>query len=199
VSRGGGALLAVGLLVASLSAGRVWVRFTLRDPVLGPQSQDATGYAVAPALSACGLMALAALLVVLLTRRRARLGGLLVLALSAVWAGWIVGEVLGDPSAAARAGLEQPGAAGPSVPVAGVETTPWPWVCALGVLVVVLGLLWLGWSWSRRRTGPGLARGISPSPGRPRPGASPLSDAERARRNNSDAWSQLSEGKDPTD
>jgi len=105
VNRPGVVVLGLGLVTAAVSAGRVWVRFTVQDPVLGLQSQGASGYAAAPALSACGLMALAALLVLLLTRRWARATGLVVLSASAVAAAWLVGGVLRDPLGAARASL----------------------------------------------------------------------------------------------
>jgi len=199
MSRSGGLLVGLGLFVASVSAGREWVRFTVRDPVLGLDARGATGYTVAPALSACGLVALAAVLVILLTRRRARISGLVVLAVSAVWAAWLIVGAVGDPVASAEAALTAPGAGGTAAQVVQSSATPWPWVCAAGTVLLLAGVVWLVWSWAvvqrAGRTAGSSASSAAPSPG----GAAPSSEAERARRSNHDAWRDLSDGKDPTD
>jgi len=198
VNRPSVVVLGLGLVTAAVSAGRVWVRFTVQDPVLGLQSQGASGYAAAPALSACGLMALAALLVLLLTRRWARATGLVVLSASAVAAAWLVGGVLRDPLGAARASLAEPGVTGAAVRVVRGGATVWPWTFAMAVLLVLVGASWLGWSWwvqarTRREVGPAAVSRRQP------PAAATPSDADRERRSNHDAWRELSEGKDPTD
>ncbi|MGB7450389.1 MAG: Trp biosynthesis-associated membrane protein [Ornithinimicrobium sp.] len=199
MNRYGRVLLGLGLLVATLSAGRDWVRFTVRDPVLGLQAREATGYALAPALSACGLMALAAVLVLLLTRRRARVSGLVVLAVSAAWATWLVADVMLDPVAAAEASLADPAVRGATAEVLRGGATAWPWIFAAAVVVVLIGITWVAWSWwgqSRTRVAHRPPEAATSRPTAPSP---PLSDVERARRDNHDAWDDLSDGKDPTD
>ncbi|HKJ11860.1 MAG TPA: Trp biosynthesis-associated membrane protein [Ornithinimicrobium sp.] len=198
MSRYGTLLLGLGLLLSAVAGSRVWARVTVQDPVLGLQTRDVAGSALSPALSACALVALAATLVLVLTRGRARLSGLVVLVGSALWAAWLTVQALRDPVASARGVVTGPDLDGAAAEVLRGGATMWPWICLAGIVLVLAGTACLAWAWlatSRRpsaspSTGP-LQRGGAATP--------PLSDAERARRANHDAWKDLSDGRDPTD
>lgn len=198
-----GALIALGLLLGSVTAGRVWVRFTLTDPVLGPQALTATGYEASPALSAVSILALAAGLVVLLTRHTPRMVALLVLVADSTWAAWLAVAVLIDPADAVRQqDIAQVGTlTAEGLPVSADSSTLWVAVFLGAAAAVLAGCVILFIDVMRGRALVRTARSTAPRATPPastesRPDAS--SPAEVERRANAAAWNELSEGKDPT-
>lgn len=194
--------LLIGALVAAVTGGRVWVRFTVDDPVLGPGARAASGYAVSSALSAACVVALAAGLAALLTRRTPRSIALLVLALDAAWGSWLTVRVLADParalvgSGSGDLGLTATG----ELSAQGAQTTVYVAVFLGAAVVVTCSAILVAVGTSTRLT---KATSRSPS-GSSKTAISEsvssrtLTTAERERRANAAAWDDLSRGDDPT-
>ncbi len=179
-----GCALAGGLALSA--GGQTWATVTVtRPPPLPPVTEVLTGSAVAPLVTASGLVLLAAAVAVLAVRGVGRAAvGALVAAAGGVL-GWAGGGVLvsgPDPTPTA-----------PGESAATDLTTGWPVVClvaaavavAAGLLVLVRGRRWPGMGRRYERT-PGAA---TPAPARAR------TDEDRAL----DAWRALDRGDDPTD
>ena len=182
-------LAGVALGVAVLAvAGTGWVRATATSAIDPAVPVTVTGAAVAPAVSAGGLVVLAAAAALTLGGRWGRrlaaggvaLGGALVVAGS-------VGA-LAEPGRAARAAAQA--AVGVDVLGAPATLTAMPWLAlVLGASAVVLGLWTVvvadGWSDAPRRHEGG---------GGPEVRASPAAAGLQEH----DAWDALSRGDDPT-
>ncbi|MGB3256697.1 MAG: Trp biosynthesis-associated membrane protein [Ornithinimicrobium sp.] len=190
-----GWLAVVGGALVALSGGRTWVRFTVQDPVLGEGLRTVSGYAASTALSAAGVLGLAAALTGLLTRRRLRMLAMVVLSLDAVWALWLVVQVARDPAEAARQGVsgELQATTTGTVAISQASTTPWVWVFAAGAVLIAVGAAWLALRAGRPPT-------VIPPPTTARdPDQGPqLPQTEVERRANTAAWNDLSRGDDPT-
>ncbi len=194
--------LLIGGLVAAITGGRVWVRFTVDDPVLGPSARAASGYAVSSALSAACIVALAAGLAALLTRRSPRTVALLVLAVDAGWGSWLTLRVLRDPARALSTsgspdlGLTATG----ELSAQGAQTTFYVYVFFAAALVAACAALVVAVT-TRVHSGRAPADSSAPraqaAQGRAKP-AKFLSAAERERRASAAAWDDLSRGNDPT-
>ncbi|MGB3763871.1 MAG: Trp biosynthesis-associated membrane protein [Ornithinimicrobium sp.] len=190
-----GWLAVVGGALIALSGGRTWVRFTVQDPVLGESLRTASGYAASTALSAAGVLGLAAALTGLLTRRRVRMLALVVLSLDAMWALWLVVQVARDPTDSARQGVseELQATTTGTVAISQASTTPWVWVFAAGAVLIAVGATWLALRAGRES-------GATPSSATDRDLGSgrQLPQTEVERRANTAAWNDLSRGNDPT-
>ncbi len=189
-----GWLAVVGGGVIALSGGRTWVRFTVQDPVLGEGLRTASGYAASTALSAAGVLGLAAALTGLLTRRRLRMLAMVVLSVDALWALWLVAQVVRDPAGAASQGVsdELQATTTGTVAVSQASITLWVWLFAVGAVLVAIGAAWLAWRAGR----PGV---VTTAPAdAPTPPDQQLPQTEVQRRANTAAWNDLSRGDDPT-
>lgn len=193
-------LLLGGLLLSVVAAGRTWLVVATTDPVLGEISVDAAGADLSPAITGALVLAGAASLVALLTRGWSRRISAVVLCLAGVWACWLALSVLLAPEAAAvnaaQAGGNTPGALGSTAAtVSGVQVSLWPWVFALAAALMALGAV--GSLWATLRPERPAAE-----PGHPAAqdatGDSDLPATERRRRENAQAWDDLSDGKDLT-
>ncbi len=192
----------IGGFVAAFTGGRVWVRFTVEDPVLGPGARTASGYAVSSALSAACIVALAAGLAALLTRRTPRSIALLVLALDAAWGAWLSIRVVSDPnqalvtSGSPDLGLTTTG----ELSAQGVETTLYAYVFLVAAVAVAAGAIMVVVGTRRRFSRPkaSLVTSDTAAAQRGTAAARPLPAAERERRANAAAWEELSRGEDPT-
>lgn len=191
----------IGGLVAAITGGRVWVRFTVEDPVLGPSARAASGYAVSSALSAACIVALAAGLAALLTRRTPRSIALLVLALDAAWGSYLTVRVLADPaqalitSGSPDLGLTVTG----EVSAQGAQTTVYAYAFLVAAVVVTGAAFLVAVGTSARfaaRTS--HASSMAAQPTKSGAAAKPLPAAERERRANAAAWDDISRGDDPT-
>lgn len=194
------ALLVAGL-VAAITGGRVWVNFTVEDPVLGPGARTATGYAVSSALSAACIVALAAGLAALLTRRVPRIVALAVLALAAAWGVWLTMGVLRDPALA----LTSTGSPDLGLTTAGglsaqdAQSTFYVYAFGGAAIVAALASMLLAITTSGLlSTSPSAASAGAPAQHRDARPAKALSVAERERRASAAAWDDLSRGHDPT-
>lgn len=146
------AWLGVGVAAIALlgAAGRPWAVLSGTDPVLGPTRVELSGSELVPVVPALCLVALAALLVGLLTGRGVRrVAGALALA-AGVAAGFLVVRVLADPVSAVAASSASgtgttTGAGGPvRDPVASgaAELTLWPWLAlVLAVALAAAGVM----------------------------------------------------------
>lgn len=193
------AVLIAGL-VAAFTGGRVWVRFTVDDPVLGPGARAATGYAVSSALSAACIVALAAGLAALLTRRSPRSIALLILAVDAAWGSWLTLRVLTDPAQAASTsgspdfGLTVTG----ELSAQGAHTTVYAFMFLAAAVIVACAAIVVAVGTSTLFAHPttqASAVALRETKGGT---AKPLPAAEYERRANAAAWNDLSRGNDPT-
>lgn len=198
IRRASWAMVIAGIL-AAITGGRVWVRYTVEDPVLGPGARAASGYAVSSALSAACIVALAAGLAALLTRRTPRGVALLVLALDAAWGVWLTVRVVANPAqAVATSGSSDLGLT--TTADVGAATTPYPFIFLGAAAVVTVSALLVARATSQRfaRTGAPRAASAPDITARGRGPARPLPAAERERRANAATWDELSRGEDPT-
>lgn len=192
----------IGGLVAAITGGQVWVRFTVDDPVLGPSARAASGYAVSSALSAACIVALAAGLAALLTRRTPRSIALLVLALDAAWGSYLTVRVLAVPaqalitSGSPELGLTATG----DLSAQGAQTTVYAYVFLVAAVIVACAAIVVAVGTSARsaaRTSEASSSATEPTKSGVTT-AKPLPAAERQRRANAAAWDDISRGDDPT-
>ncbi len=192
------AALAVALLVA---ASRTWVSAALPDPLggAGGTPVELAGSAVAGAVSALGLVALAAAGAVAAARGLLLRASAVVLALAGAGAAGAALTAVRDPAAAVAGSARVAGAAGAAA--TGVEVSAWPWLALVPAAGLVLVGGWAAFTGPRWRpaerfetasaaapttgrvTGPTTTATPAPAPGPTRPAA---------------LWDGLSRGEDPT-
>lgn len=204
-------LLLTGALTAVVGAGRTWLSVQFQDPVLGTSAAQVTGSAVTGTVSAAGLLAAAATLVILLTRGVARGTGLVLALLAGGWLLWTGVNVAVDPTAAARSagragGSGSPGALLGPEPVSpaaagyAADATLWPLIVATAGLVTMCGVA--AAVWSGRHAGRSGEDGAAASAGEALP-TRPVTEVSPQESDGPDAaaraWEDLSAGRDPTD
>jgi uncharacterized membrane protein (TIGR02234 family) len=184
-----GCAVAGGLALSA--GGQTWATVTVtRTPPLPPVTETLTGSAVAPLVTAAGLLLLAAAVAVLAVRGAGRIAVGVLVALAGAALGWSAVRVLvGGPDTATP---------GPGEQRAADLAAAWPVLVvvaavvavAAGLLVAVRGRRWpaMGRRYERG-PGAGQARGQARAPERAR------TDEDRAL----DAWRALDRGDDPTD
>ncbi len=197
-SKAGVVLLALlGAGVALASGGRVWVRGTVDDAVLGASQIEGAGSEVASGVIVLALTAGAAALVTATSGRVTRRVTLGVLLLATLGLGSFVVRVLVDPSGSLGAVAARATGRSGSIQTA-ASATAWPWLALVAVIVLlaswVAGLLgarrWAGLS-SRYET-PGQTPGQTAGQGAGQTAGS------RGERVGSD-WERLTAGEDPTE
>lgn len=143
-------LVALGVLVVLIGAGRTWVSGTVTDPVLGGTIVQASGTATGATLVAGGLLAGAALLAGLVGSRPVRLAASLCLAAAAVLVALPAGRALTSASdVVADAAADLPGAVTTGHSVSQVATTIWPWLGLVAALLILAGAAASLVVWSR--------------------------------------------------
>lgn len=175
------ALCALGAGILLLAAGRTWVTVSQRLPAGTAAQVAASGNSLQP-VTATGLVALAAVVAVLATRRAGRAVVGVLLVLDAALAAWLVRAFFSELGRGLRVG-------GPEGLIAlsgrsGTDVSAWPWVALAGaVLVACSGLLVL----TRGRRWPGMSGRYDRSAAQP-----------RARTPDQAMWDALDKGDDPT-
>jgi uncharacterized membrane protein (TIGR02234 family) len=182
-----GCAVAGGLALSA--GGQTWATVTVtRTPPLPPVTEALTGSAVAPLVTAAGLLLLAAAVAVLAVRGAGRIAVGVLVALAGAALGWSALRVLvGGPDTAT---------AGPGEQRAADLAAAWPVLVvvaavvavAAGLLVAVRGRRWPAMG-RRYERGPGAGQAQARAPERTR------TDEDRAL----DAWRALDRGDDPTD
>jgi len=173
-------LIGLGSGLALVAGGAVWVRASAADPGLPAVRLDLTGYQLAPAVLALGLVSLAGVVAVVATRGVGRRAAGTLLLVAGAGQGVTAAGVGLRPDAAAAGPLAARLASGaPAQPL--LDPTGWWLATVLGGALVVAGAALVvvrGGSW------PGLSRRFEGTATRPvRPG---------------DAWAALDRGEDPT-
>ncbi|SFT73147.1 trp region conserved hypothetical membrane protein [Geodermatophilus amargosae] len=186
-----GCAVAGGLALSA--GGQTWATVTVtRTPPLPPVTETLTGSAVAPLVTAAGLLLLAAAVAVLAVRGAGRIAVGLLVALAGAALGWSALRVLvGGPDTAA---------AGPGEQRAADLAAAWPvLVVVAAVVAVATGLLVA----VRGRRWPAMGRRYERGPGAAQAQAQAQAQApERTRTDEDralDAWRALDRGDDPTD
>lgn len=180
-----GALVLGGALLLG-SAGRTWATVRSRPAAGLPAVVDrVTGATLAPAVTAVGLLALAAVAGLLAVRGLARqLVGLVVLVAGVAGLAYAVAGARSTPRADGT--------------VEAVSHGPWPWVAALGgALVAVAGALAVlhGRRWSALSSRYERSRSAGAADGPAVDGRT----GERRTAGGKDLWDALDRGEDPTE
>lgn len=195
--------LAVGAGLMLFAGSREWVRVTVSRPAPLPDVvKVATGGAVAPALSAAGLVLLAAIVAVIATKRIGRTAvGALALAAAVLGVVVVVPFLGGTPDSVAA----DVAVSGTSL-ARGAAGADWaPWLALAGAVVGGLGgalVALRGRTWQRLGDRYEVPTG-DPAEANP---AAPSADARAARdhaadaptASDRDAWNALDDGVDPT-
>ena len=177
LTRGRAVLLVLvlgGLVLAT--AGPTWVRAETATALQESVPVVVTGGDAAPAVSAAGMVLLAAGLALALSGRVARKVVLAVVAIAGITVAESALGVVRDPAQAAAAGAGE--AAGVTDLTAAAMVTPWPWVAAAVGVLAVASAAWVarvskGWTTTSTRH-------------------------ERTARETPDDWDALSHGADPS-
>ncbi len=177
-------LVLAGAALVLLASSRTWVSAAWVVPGFPAVRVQVAGAEAAPVVRATGLVALAGVVALLATRRRARavVGAVVVLAAAAL----VTASVLfwSGQRAVAEAALERAGgSSGRGAEVAELATTAWPAVALVGGLLVAAGGV-LTVARSGRWPAMG-ARYDAPT-------------AARKARTSEDPWAALDRGEDPT-
>lgn len=178
---------ALGAALLLVSSGQTWASGTFHDPVIGTTLVEVSGTQAGATLTAGALLAGAAVLAGLVGSRPVRAVAAVCLAGGALLAGLpALTGLLRPQDAVAAVAADRPGATGLTVQVTDAAPTLWPWVGLIGALLVLAGALLCAMHWLRspagpRATGSDSARRVASRPARP-----------------TDAWDDLSQGRDPT-
>lgn len=170
-------LALLGALALLALTTRPWIEATVVDTITGTTRNSVRGSTVAPLAFAGSLVALAAVIALMTSRRIGRVIASIALLTAGLLASYAVGAVALDPAQAARSHLAgQAGHADARVREAAATFWVWP-TLGVAVLVALLGLstLLLGRRWH---------------------GLGTKYDAPAATKESD--WDQLSAGRDPT-
>lgn len=185
---------ALGTALLLISSGQAWVSGTWNDPVIGATRITVTGTQAGATLTAGALLAGAAVLAGLVGSRPVRLAAAWCLAGGSGLAALPALRSLLRPQGAVEAvAADRPGATGLTVQATGTTITAWPWVALLGALLVLLGALLCGLHWWHTPR-----RGATGARGGERDGQDGAQSSSTREPRPTDAWDDLSHGRDPT-
>lgn len=177
---------ALGAALLLVSSGQTWVSGTFHDPVIGATLITVTGTQTGATLTAGALLAGAAVLAGLVGSRPVRAVAAVCLAGGALLAGLPALTGLLSPREAVEAvAADRPGATGLTVQITDAAPTLWPWVGFIGALLILVGALLCALNWLG-------------SPGPRAAGSDSAPQAASRPERPTDAWDDLSQGRDPT-